>query len=226
MTTLFLVRHGRSTANTSGVLAGHTPGVVLDDIGVEQARALTSRFEGVRLAAIFTSPLERCRQTAAALTGLPDAPAVEADARFIECDYGQWTGRTLKDLETEPLWEDIRLRPSKVTFPGGESLAAFQSRVAQGVADLQAKVTTQHGEHAAWVVVSHADVIKAILADALALDFDKFQRILVDPASVSVIDHGHHFPAVAASNTTSGPLAPFAAGNHVVPGGGAGRQSA
>lgn len=140
MTTVLFIRHGRSTANTAGVLAGRTPGVDLDERGRAQAAALAARLGGVRLDAVVASPLERTRQTAEPL--LADRPDMlfELDERFNECDYGTWSGRTLKSLAEEPLWRTVQAHPAAAAFPDGESLAALSARAVAGVRAWNAKL--------------------------------------------------------------------------------------
>ena len=214
MPTVLLVRHGRTTANASGVLAGWTPGVLLDEIGQSQVNALAERMSVLSLAAVVASPLERCQQTAAALTGVagPDdvaRPAVVDEDRLGECRYGDWTGRELKTLVKEPLWKVVQAHPSAAVFPGpeGESMRAMQQRAVDAVREWDARVADEHGEDAMWVAVSHGDVIKAILADALGTHLDAFQRIVVDPASVSVVRYTPTRPFVLRSNDSGGDLA-------------------
>ena len=201
MPTVILLRHGRTTANTSGVLAGWTPGVQLDEAGVEQARAVGERLAKVPLAAIVSSPLERCRQTADAVAAGRDL-VVQADDRLGEARYGDWTGRTLKELVKEPMWKVVQQHPSAAVFPGpdGEGLAQTQARAVSAVREWNAKL----GPGAVWLACSHGDVIKAILADALGLHLDQFQRIVVDPASVSVVTYTETRPFVVRVNDTGG----------------------
>ena len=207
MATVILVRHGRTTANTSGVLAGRTPGVRLDDLGVEQAARAGERLAAVPLAAIVTSPLERCRDTARAIERAhPSPPRVVRDKGLTECDYGDWSGRSLKDLAREKLWRTVQAQPSAVTFPGGESMAAMQARVVDAVRRRDAAVEAEHGPGAVWVAVSHGDLVKAVLADALGLHLDLFQRLHVDPASLSIVRYTPDRPHVLASNTHAGDL--------------------
>ncbi|MER5747855.1 histidine phosphatase family protein [Streptomyces sp. NPDC059913] len=187
MPTLILVRHGRSTANTAGVLAGRTPGVALDERGAAQAAALPGRLAGVPLAAAVSSPLQRCRET---LRPLLDArPELEphTEERISECDYGDWSGRKLTELNDEPLMDVVQRHPSAAAFPGGESMRAMQARAVDAVRDWNARVEAAHGEGAAYVMCSHGDIIKALVADALGLHLDLFQRIHADPCSVTVI---------------------------------------
>jgi probable phosphomutase (TIGR03848 family) len=201
VTTVLLLRHGRTTANTGGVLAGWTPGVQLDETGQAQARAVAERLAKVPLAAVVSSPLERCRQTAAALLDGRDL-AVQTDDRLGEARYGDWTGRTIKELAKEPLWRVVQQHPSAAVFPGpeGEGLAETQARAVAAVRAWNATL----GPDAVWLACSHGDVIKAILADALGLHLDQFQRIVVDPASVSVVTYTETRPFVVRVNDTGG----------------------
>ncbi|OYN99680.1 histidine phosphatase family protein [Enemella evansiae] len=212
MTTLFLVRHGRSTANTAGVLAGRAEGVELDDIGREQARATAARLAGVPLAAAVSSPITRCVQTAELLlAGREPAPELipQLEPGLTECDYGEWTGHKLSELAGNELWKTVQRHPSAAVFPGGEALTQMYARAVESVRGWDRRIATEHGEKAAWLAVSHGDVIKSILADALGLHLDSFQRIMVDPASVSVIRYTASRPYVVTMNSTAGELAPL-----------------
>ena len=207
MATVILARHGRTTANATGVLAGRTKGVGLDELGVEQARSAGERLARLPLAAIVTSPLERCRQTARELNAAqPARLKVAADKGLLECDYGDWTGRELKTLAKEGLWRTVQAHPSAAAFPGGESMAAMAARAVEAVRRWDARVEAEHGPEAVWVAVSHGDVIKAVLADALGMHLDAFQRIVVDPASLSVVRYTPLRPFVVAANTAAGDL--------------------
>lgn len=186
------MRHGRSTANADGVLAGRTAGVALDETGRSQAETLQEPLARVAPVAAYTSPLQRCRQTAE-LAGFSDAAVLE---ELTECDFGGWTGRPLKDLATEELWKQIQAAPSSVTFPDGESMAGMNRRVLDVVAELNAR----HPGDEVVVIFSHGDPIKAIVADALAVPFDEFQRINISPASVSIVDYSHPRPFVLTVN--------------------------
>jgi probable phosphomutase (TIGR03848 family) len=207
MATVILVRHGRSTANADGVLAGRLPGVKLDERGHEQAIATAARLATVRLAAVVTSPLERCKQTAKAITAQQTAPpALATERKLSECDYGDWQGRPLKDLAKEPLWKIVQSQPAAAAFPGGESMRGMQDRAVEAVRRHDRLVEEKHGPGAVWVAVSHGDVIKAILADALGTHLDLFQRIQVDPASVSIVRYTEARPYVLGTNTSAGDL--------------------
>ncbi|MCS5736236.1 MSMEG_4193 family putative phosphomutase [Herbiconiux daphne] len=229
MATVILVRHGRTAANTAGILAGRAAGVRLDAVGREQAARTAQRLAVVPLVAVVSSPLERCRQTARAiLDRQAGSPATPIDRGLTECDYGQWQGRSLAELSKEQLWSVVQQQPSAAEFPGGESLAAMQARAVSSIRRHDARFEAEHGPGAAWVAVSHGDVIKSILADALGMHLDLFQRISVGPASVSIVRYGAARPDVVATNTDSGDLAWLAsaarAGDAPV-GGGAGPQA-
>lgn len=207
MATVILVRHGRTTANASGILAGRLPGVRLDDVGTEQARRTGERLAVVPLAAIVSSPLERCRQTAKLLVAAREsAPRVTSEKGISECDYGEWQGRPLRELAKEPIWKVVQGQPSAAAFPGGESLATMQARAVAAVRRHDAAVEAEHGPSAVWVAVSHGDIIKSVLADALGMHLDLFQRINVDPASVSIVRYTGTRPYVLATNTHAGDL--------------------
>lgn len=180
MTTLVLIRHGRSVANADSVLAGRTDGVGLDEVGREQANRLGELLRGVDFRVVYRSPILRCEQTAT-MAGWPDALV---DDGLNECDYGDWTNRRLEELAREPLWPEIQQRPSGVRFPGGESMLEMRDRAVGAVQTIAAR----HNDHDVVALVSHGDVIKAILSHALGQDFDDFQRIVVAPASVSIVD--------------------------------------
>ncbi|MET8993102.1 histidine phosphatase family protein [Nonomuraea wenchangensis] len=194
MTTLLLARHGL-TDLTGPVLAGRTPGVRLSEAGRAQAVALAGRVVGVRLDAIVSSPLERCQETAAAVAAGRDLP-VRTDERFIECGYGEWTGRPLKELAKEPLWQVVQAHPSAAAFPGGESVADMQHRAVTAVREWNRRL----GEKGVYLVCSHGDVIKSIVADALGLHLDQFQRITADPAALTVIRYAPLRPFVLRLN--------------------------
>jgi probable phosphomutase (TIGR03848 family) len=198
--TVLLLRHGL-TEVTGSVLSGRTPGLDLDDRGRAQAAELASRLASVPLAALVTSPLERCVQTAQALAS--DGLQPQLDERFIEVGYGEWTGRPLKELARQPLWKVVQQHPSAAVFPGGEALAATQARALAAVRDWNERL----GEQAIYAVCSHGDVIKAILADALGLHLDQFQRIVVHPCSVSVVQYTPTRPFVVRMNDVGGSVA-------------------
>ena len=229
MTTVLLVRHGLTEANGSGILAGWTAGVGLAEKGREQVATLNQRLADLPVAAVISSPLERCQQTAAAIADGREGMTVDTDERLGECRYGDWEGQSLKVLAKDPLWKVVQAHPSAARFPGGEALRDTQARAVQAIRDHNAAL----GD-VTWVAVSHGDVIKAILADALGMHLDMFQRIQVDPASVSVIRYTDLRPFVLRLNDTGGGVADLIppkrrsrrkASSDAVVGGGAGGTS-
>ncbi|WP_298886213.1 MSMEG_4193 family putative phosphomutase [uncultured Serinicoccus sp.] len=210
MAICILLRHGRTQANADGILAGWTPGLGLDETGADQARDAGSRLAATPLAAVVASPLQRCQETAAAvLAAQPaDRPVQRhTEERLGEARYGAWTGRPLKELAEEPLWRQVQDQPSAVTFPADEafaheSMAQMAARAVEAVTEWDARVEADHGPGAVWVAVSHGDVIKSILADALATALDDFQRIVVDPASLSLVHRTPGRPFVLRTNDT------------------------
>lgn len=211
MATLILLRHGRTTANASGVLAGWTPETHLDDTGRTQASAIAESISAATTPVrLVTSPLVRCRETAAPLAERTGLVPEEHDG-VGECHYGAWTGRPLVELSKEPLWKDVQEAPSGVTFPPSdafehESMRDMQRRAVETVRGIDAGVEQAHGASATWVAVSHGDVIKAVLADALGTPLDDFQRIVASPTSVSIVRYTSSRPFVLLMNHTHGGL--------------------
>jgi probable phosphomutase (TIGR03848 family) len=206
VTTLILLRHGRSAANAAGVLAGRTPGVELDEVGQTQAQKMVDRLAGVPLAEIVCSPMVRCEQTVAPLAKDRGLTPV-SEPELAEVDYGSWTGAELKTLFKEPLWKVVQAHPSAAVFPGGEGLAGMQARAVAAVRRHGAHIAAEHGPTAVWLACTHGDVIKAVLADALATHLDNFQRIVVDPSSISVVHYPDTRPFVARVNDLGGDVA-------------------
>ncbi|MFR9729810.1 histidine phosphatase family protein [Saccharopolyspora sp. MS10] len=228
MATLILLRHARSAANGSGVLAGRSPGVALDSAGTAQVADLQRRLAEVPVSSLVVSPLQRCAETVrefAAARGLE--PVV--DERLAEVDYGDWTGRKVSELTGEPLWSVVQQHPSAAVFPGGEGLAQVQARAVAAVREHDARVSAEFGPQAVWVACSHGDVIKSVLADALGLHLDGFQRIVVDPCSLSVVRYTELRPFVVKVNDTgsdvSALLPPRDASSDAVVGGSTGAAS-
>ncbi|WP_407563881.1 histidine phosphatase family protein [Streptomyces sp. 184] len=187
MPTLLLLRHARSTANVDGVLAGRSPGVGLDERGTEQAAALPARLAALAPAAVVTSPLERCRETLKPLLAARPELPVHVEDRLNECDYGEWTGSKLAELAEDPLMAVVQQHPSAAGFPGGETMRAMQARAVEAVREWNVTVAAEHGPEALYVMCSHGDIIKSVVADALGMHLDLFQRIAVGPASVTAI---------------------------------------
>jgi len=225
MTVVLLVRHGL-TASTGKALTGWLPGISLDDRGQAQAAVLAARLAQIPLAAIVSSPLERCAQTAMAIAsgqaasgqsasgqsasgqGDAGAMAVQIDERLGECKYGDWTGQPLRKLTRDPLWRVVQSHPSAVRFPGpdGESMMGMQQRAVAAIREWNEKL----GKDVSYLVCSHGDVIKAILADALGMHLDMSQRIQVDPCSLSVIRYSTLRPFVLRMNDTGADAAALA----------------
>lgn len=209
MATVILARHGRTSANATGVLAGRTPGVRLDEVGVEQAQLASARLEGLALSAAFTSPMERCKETSALLLSGSGVKA-RVERGLNECDYGDWAGKPISELVQEDLWKVVQAHPAGVRFPSGESMAEMSARSVAAVRRCDSRVAQEHGDGAVWLAVAHGDIIKAVLADALGMHLDAFQRIVVDPASLSVIKYTPKRSYVLAMNSNAGSLAHLA----------------
>jgi probable phosphomutase (TIGR03848 family) len=205
VTLVLLVRHGL-TAGTGTVLTGRMPGIPLDDRGREQAAALAARLASVPLDAIVTSPLERCRQTADAIAAARNSHpvAVHEDEQLAEVRYGDWTGKPLKRLAKEPLWRVVQAHPSAARFPGddGESMPDMQHRALGAIRGWNDRL----GAKAVYLVCSHGDVIKSVIADCLGMHLDMCQRIQVDPCSLSVIRYTPLRPFLLRMNDTGGEL--------------------
>lgn len=235
MATVLLLRHGRTTSNTAGVLAGWTPGIGLDETGERQAADARKRLAELQVVRIVSSPLQRCQETAKAVAaGSPDAE-LDTDGRLGECHYGAWTGRKISELVKDDLWRTVQDHPSAATFPPSpeyahESLAQMSARAVAAVRELDAVVEAEHGPKAIWVAVSHGDVIKAVLADALGSHLDQFQRIVVGPASVSAVRYTARRPFVVRINDSTGDLGDIpekaAPTGDATPGGETGAESA
>jgi 2,3-bisphosphoglycerate-dependent phosphoglycerate mutase len=200
MGTLLLIRHGRTDANATGVLAGRTPGVVLDEIGRSSTVALSERLKGVNIAQVVSSPLERTRETASLL--FQDSFDIALEDRLLECDYGDWQGAKLSEIAVHELWPIVQQRPDEMIFPNGESMNDMSARASTAAREWDAKLVAEHGDKVVWVAVSHGDIIKAICADAMGLPLRKFQSLLIEPASVSVIHYSETGSAVSKLNDT------------------------
>lgn len=195
-TTVLLVRHGL-TPTTGRALPGRAKGLNLTDAGRAQAEQAAERIAELgKVAALYTSPLERARQTAAAIgTALAMRPRIQRGLN--ECDFGEWTGGELKKLYKRPEWQTVQRAPSTFRFPGGESFPDMQHRIVSTVDELR---LAHSGE--TIVCVSHADPIKAVIAHAVGTHLDLFQRIVISPCSISVISWSSGSPVVLAVNST------------------------
>jgi probable phosphomutase (TIGR03848 family) len=203
--TVILLRHGRSTSNTAGILAGRSEGVDLDDKGREQAAGLIDRIGDLPIRAVVSSPLLRCRRT---VEPLAEALCLEPliDDQLAEVDYGDWTGRKIGELTKEPLWRVVQAHPSAAVFPGGEGLAQVQARAVAAIRGHDRRLADEHGGDALWVACTHGDVIKSVVADAYGMHLDGFQRVTADPGSVSVISYTPLRPFVLHVNHTGARL--------------------
>ncbi|AGC63076.1 phosphatase [Mycobacterium liflandii 128FXT] len=203
--TVILLRHGRSTSNTAGILAGRSEGVDLDDKGRQQASGLIDRIGDLPVRAVVSSPLLRCRTT---VEPLADALCLEplVEERLAEVDYGDWTGRKIAELVNEPLWRVVQAHPSAAVFPGGEGLAQVQARAVAAVREHDRRLAEKYGGDALWLACTHGDVIKAVVADAYGMHLDSFQRVTADPASASVIRYTQLRPFVLHVNHTGARL--------------------
>jgi probable phosphomutase (TIGR03848 family) len=177
-----LIRHAESTANIEGILAGRSPGVKLTSAGIKQAEALVELFAKIEFTALYSSPIERCLTTAKLAMG-KDHNKVQIHDDLSEVDYGQWTGRKIESLTTDPLWKVIRDEPSKAAFPDGESLLHMCNRAVSGFRT----ITEQHSEGDVVAVFSHADIIKAIVSSMVGNHFDNYQRLQVDNAKLNIL---------------------------------------
>ena len=197
---MLFVRHGR-TPTTGATLPGRAPGLSLADAGREQAEAVAAHVaELKRVDAVYASPLERTRETAAPIARARKL-RVQRERGLLECDFGEWTGKALKDLMKLPEWRTVQRYPSGFRFPGGESFVEMQARMVSTVG----KLVAQH-PGGVIVAVSHADPIKAVVADALGTHLDLFQRIVISPCSVTAVAYGAEGPIVLAVNQTTGSL--------------------
>ena len=227
MTLVVLIRHAHSSANGSGILAGRTEGVQLSPIGRKQANELARRLGAIPIKSLRSSPQERCEQTISPwirkISQVDPKIRVEIDPDLSEVDYGEWTGRKLRALSKEDLWKKIQDRPSQVVFPKGEGLAAMQERAMRAVHRGVSKRGKGH-----VILVSHGDVLKSIIAASLNMHLDEFQRIVVDPASISILDYSSAKPRLILMNDSKSALTPELFQDRraqLLVGGGAGTQT-
>jgi probable phosphomutase (TIGR03848 family) len=206
MTRILLIRHAHSVANAKGILAGKSPGVLLTDLGQKQSHDLAERLSGSKITRVRISPLERCHMTVAPLLdsiNVKNRPEVIVDENLSEVDYGKWTGKKLTSLYREKLWSVVQNRPSAMYFPNGEGLAEVQVRAMRSLHSAAAEGGLQ-------VLVSHGDVIKSLVAAVLGTHLDNFQKIVIDPASVTVLDYDGKDFRILALNNTSKPISELA----------------
>lgn len=182
MAEIYLLRHAHSTANQDGVLAGRSDGVYLSQIGRKQRNEILDSLKSMKFVAIYSSPMERCLETVE-----PLARHLRKKIRTIEelneMDYGDWSGAKLKTLRSFPLWKKIQQKPSSVKFPNGEDFPSARKRVIKGLN----KISLLH-PRGKVLVVSHGDIIKIAIQETLSGELDRFQGIVIDPASLSIIN--------------------------------------
>jgi probable phosphoglycerate mutase len=191
---LVLIRHAHSEANAAGILSGRLPNVHLSEEGVSQSEDLAVRLGNFPVSSLRISPMERCFETISPWINsivLPSNPKFQPliDEELTEVDYGTWSGKKLATLSKNRLWKTVQESPSRMYFPQGEGIAQMQSRVMKSVHE----AVSEKGKGSA-VIVSHGDVIKSIVASALGMHLDEFQRIVIDPASVSILDFSTNKP--------------------------------
>ena len=207
MARLVFIRHAHSTANDAGILSGQLPGVCLSKKGEKQAQLLVERLGASEFDSIRVSPMERCEETIAPWLNSGYSrglKAYEIDESLIEVDYGSWSGRKLSSLSHEKMWKVIQDKPSTVQFPEGERIKAMQKRALSSV--MQALEDKKNGTH---LFVSHGDVLKALVASLMKIKLDDFQSLVIDPASVTVIDFDGSKSRLLAFNDTHSPIAPM-----------------
>jgi len=193
--TIYLLRHGHSTANAKSILAGRDASVSLSPRGIEQAQSVMQELEGKNFANIYSSPMPRCLETLQPFVRKSKSKIVKVDG-FLEMEYGDWSGKKLLTLSRKKLWNDIQSRPSLVRFPNGESFTEMQSRALESV-----KEAAIPGKEI--LICSHGDVIKAIVAGLLGLHLDNFQRLTIDPASITVIELSADSAQIRKMNSTA-----------------------
>jgi len=180
---IVLIRHAHSTANAAGVLSGQMPNVHLSKSGQEQAERLAERLGKLTISQVQVSPMDRCTETLAPwLAKYGKNVTLLTEPNLIEVDYGKWSGKKLSTLSRAKLWRKVQGQPSAVTFPEGESLAQMQVRAMKTVHDFFAS------DLELTIMVSHGDVIKAIVASSMGMHLDDFQRIVIDPASITILE--------------------------------------
>ena len=207
MARLVFIRHAHSTANDAGILSGQLPGVSLSKKGIKQAHDLVERIGASSFDSARISPLQRCEETITPWLNSKYSKGLKSyliDDALIEMNYGTWSGRKLSSLFREKMWREIQERPSTVQFPGGERMKAMQKRALSSVSDALAE--KKNGTH---LFVSHGDVLKAVVASLLKMKLDDFQSLVIDPASVTVIDFDGSKSRLLAFNDSHSPIAPM-----------------
>lgn len=207
MARLVFIRHAHSTANDAGILSGQLPGISLSKKGKKQAQELVERLGASSFDSIRVSPMQRCEETIAPWINSRYSRGMKSyqiDESLIEMNYGTWSGRKLSSLSREKMWKEIQERPSTVQFPQGERMKAMQKRALMSISD--ALEEKKNGTH---LFVSHGDVLKALVASLLKMKLDDFQSLVIDSASVTVIDFDGSKSRLLAFNDSHSPIAPM-----------------
>jgi probable phosphomutase (TIGR03848 family) len=209
MTRIVLLRHAHSSANAKAILAGRAPGVDLSDRGRKESQDVAKRLKDINFSLIRVSPMERCAQTIEPLLaqlskGSGAKPIIEVENDLVEVDYGKWTGRKLAILSRDKAWKVVQNNPSAMYFPGGEGLLDVQARAMRAV-----NIAANTPGHGPKLLVSHGDVIKSIVASVLGAHLDHFQKIVIDPASITVLDFNGVDFRVLTLNSTTAPTTAF-----------------
>jgi len=198
VTTLLLIRHAQNEWVRTGKLAGWTPGVHLNDEGNKQAELLGERLAHAKLQAVYSSPLERAVETAEAILKHHSQLTIQIHEGVGEVDFGDWQGKRLKQLSRTRLWQVVQNYPSGARFPNGESFREMQFRVVGALEEI-----TQQNPRGMVAVVAHSDVIKAMMAHYLGMHLDLFQRLIISPASISIVALGRMGPRIVKVNDTA-----------------------
>lgn len=209
MARLVFIRHAHSTANDAGILSGQLPGISLSKKGKKQAEELVERLGASNFDSIRVSPMQRCEETISPWINSKYSRGMKSytiDESLIEMDYGLWSGRKLASLSREKMWKEIQEKPSTVQFPQGERMRSMQKRALTSVSSALSE--SKNGTH---LFVSHGDVLKAVVASLLKLKLDDFQSLVIDPASVTVIDFDGNKSRLLAFNDSHSPIAPMTA---------------
>jgi probable phosphoglycerate mutase len=218
-----LVRHAHSQANAAGILSGRRPNIALSEKGRTQAQELAIRLGELKVKELRVSPLQRCIETIDPWVSTKSRIRRIEDHGITEVDYGKWSGRSLRSLSREKLWKIVQENPSRVFFPDGEGMANMQARAIESMHLALASTGT-----GAVVMVSHGDVIKALVAANLGMRLDDFQRIIIDPASVTVFDFSSKTPRLLLlndSHSNIGDLGITSTKKRLLVGGGSGPSS-
>lgn len=223
MSLVVLVRHAHSQANAAGILSGRRPNIALSEKGRTQAQELAMRLGELKVKELRVSPLQRCIETIDPWVSTKSRIRRIEDHGITEVDYGKWSGRTLRSLSREKLWKIVQENPSRVFFPDGEGMANMQARAIESMHLALSSTGT-----GAVVMVSHGDVIKALVAANLGMRLDDFQRIIIDPASVTVFDFSSKTPRLLLlndSHSNIGDLGITSTKKRLLVGGGSGPSS-